>query len=275
MSFAAHGNWCGPGWSARQWKDAKDLTEEDKLVPAVDELDQACKEHDIGIAEGDPDAHNKFYEKATKAGYFGLTLAQFVKIGGPPLQNYLRGGEEINNKMKKRYGKRTDDNSRVSVKSRKEPSHKVEDSFLEHPMYKQQKTARTKERWDRREKLHDRNNDDEEETKENDEFPVVNPDDAIHATIDEELNQNLRGDYVTPQRPTPQMQPTLSREDRPLRGFRPQGSLTNLLNQENNETMEEPMEISMSRSGDSGATTTNNGNRETLVKYNARAEILI
>ena len=97
MSFAAHGNWCGPGWSARQWKDAKDLTEEDKQVEAVDALDQACKEHDIGIAEGDPLANKKFYEKAAAAGWYGLTLAQFVKIGGPSLQNYLRGGELVNN----------------------------------------------------------------------------------------------------------------------------------------------------------------------------------
>jgi hypothetical protein len=95
MSFAAHGNWCGPGWSARQWKDAKDLTEEDKQVEAIDELDQACKEHDIGIAEGDPLANQKFYRNAAEAGWYGLTLAQFVKIGGPSLQNYLRGGEAM------------------------------------------------------------------------------------------------------------------------------------------------------------------------------------
>jgi hypothetical protein len=101
MSFRAHGNWCGPGWSAGQWKDAKDLTEEDKQVEAIDALDQACKEHDIGIAEGDPLANQKFYTKAAQAGWYGLTMAQLVRIGGPSLQNYLRGSDMSDNKKKK------------------------------------------------------------------------------------------------------------------------------------------------------------------------------
>ena len=95
MSFAAHGNWCGPGWSARQWKDAKDLTEEDKLVPAVDEFDQACKDHDIMIAEGDPNANPLFYEQAAAAGWFGSAAAAAVAIAGPPSHSYLRGDDNM------------------------------------------------------------------------------------------------------------------------------------------------------------------------------------
>lgn len=49
MSFAYHGNYCGPGWSAGQYKDAKDLKEEDFQVPAVDKLDEVCKRHDYAI----------------------------------------------------------------------------------------------------------------------------------------------------------------------------------------------------------------------------------
>ena len=45
----AYGNWCGPGWTAGQYKDASELTDEDRLVPAIDALDQACKEHDIAL----------------------------------------------------------------------------------------------------------------------------------------------------------------------------------------------------------------------------------
>lgn len=49
MSFAYHGNWCGPGWTAGQYKDAKEATFEDFDVPAVDELDKICKTHDMSL----------------------------------------------------------------------------------------------------------------------------------------------------------------------------------------------------------------------------------
>lgn len=91
MSIAAHGNWCGPGWSARQWKDAKDLTEEDKKVPAIDALDQACKNHDIGIAEGDPNANANFYKEAFQADWFGIGMTAAVALLGPASHLYLRG----------------------------------------------------------------------------------------------------------------------------------------------------------------------------------------
>ena len=101
-----YGNWCGPGWSAGQWKDAKDLTEEDKRKPAVDALDQACKNHDIGIAEGDPNANKRFWYEATRTGATGVLFALAVSGAGPSLHNTLRGGEEITHTMETRAGKR-------------------------------------------------------------------------------------------------------------------------------------------------------------------------
>jgi len=93
MSFAYHGNWCGPGWTARQWKDAKDLTEEDYNVEAIDALDQACKNHDIAIARGDPDAHHTFYRETADLGV-SATFARWMIGGfGPPTEAYLRGNE--------------------------------------------------------------------------------------------------------------------------------------------------------------------------------------
>lgn len=284
MSFAAHGNWCGPGWSARQWKDAKDLTEEDKLVPAVDELDQACKEHDIGIAEGDPLANKKFYEKAAAASWYGYTLAQFVKIGGPPLQNYLRGGE-MPTKLLTREQKRQQIKQRAREKQKKQ--EQIWDAqSTEQARINVNKRKASQELKDKRDNPAQRIDlTEEEETKDGDEFPVVNPDDAIHATIDEEMNQNLnptpsvqeatidvQGNLVTPNRPPTQRDSGMTREDQPLRGYRPTGTLTNLLNQEEDETMEEPTEIQLARSSNDGGTTTR-GNRETLVRYNARAEM--
>ena len=246
MSFAAHGKWCGLGWSAGQWKDAKDLTEEDKLVPADDELDQACKEHDIGIAEGDPLANQKFYEKAAAASWYGLSLAQFVKIGGPPLQNYLRGGEDVNKKMKTRQNPKEEDYEAWKSKNSIRLKKKADDA---------RSTKRTFQR---------------------DENRVYNAEDeeVMEALVD------INGDFETPDRPTMRAAPTQTREDNPLRverNVRDQAgnidSLSNLLDRENNATMEDT-EMATLRSADSGNTTGGQrGKKETPVRYNARAEL--
>jgi len=39
-----HGNWCGPGWSSGRYTDNPE--EVDWSVPAIDSIDQCCKEHD-------------------------------------------------------------------------------------------------------------------------------------------------------------------------------------------------------------------------------------
>lgn len=88
MSFRYHGNWCGPGWTAGQWKDASELTENDLDVEAVDDLDQACKEHDISIAyaldEDDIEyANEKFMERAKELGIKGAFASWMVGTFGP------------------------------------------------------------------------------------------------------------------------------------------------------------------------------------------------
>ncbi len=62
MSFAFHGNWCGPGWTAGQYKSAADATNDDFQVEAVDELDAICKRHDHYIWY----AHNVLQNDAAK-----------------------------------------------------------------------------------------------------------------------------------------------------------------------------------------------------------------
>lgn len=49
MSFAFHGNYCGPGWTAGKYMNAADATEEDFKVPAVDAMDKICKYHDLQL----------------------------------------------------------------------------------------------------------------------------------------------------------------------------------------------------------------------------------
>jgi hypothetical protein len=88
VSGLHYGNWCGPGWSARQAKDSKDLTYADFDVPAIDALDQACKNHDIGLrlAETREDVervNGEFVREATRAGILGTAFAFLVKNLGP------------------------------------------------------------------------------------------------------------------------------------------------------------------------------------------------
>lgn len=101
-----YGNWCGPGWSAGQFKDAKDLTESDKNYPAKDEIDQCCKEHDIELSEAKTDedvkrANDKFIANANKLGNFGKLLAIGVAVGGPKnLQDVFGMDEDQETKRK-------------------------------------------------------------------------------------------------------------------------------------------------------------------------------
>lgn len=255
MSFATYGNWCGAGWSAGQYKNAADLTEEDKQVEAVDALDQACKEHDIGIAEGDPQANKKFYEKASAAGWYGLTFAQFVKIGGPPLQNYLRGGEDVNAMLRTRREKQRQIRERVKRKQEG-------DQRDEHP-----KRVLAENEDDDLEAglafvggLDDQEEEEEEKENEN----------VVEALLDMQDDP-----FITPQRSAPRVAPTLTREDRVIRGNE-ERSLTNLLDQVDNNMADQDIEMApqSSRSGESNQGSVNRtGNRETLVKYNSRTEM--
>lgn len=47
MAFKYHGNWCGPGWSAGKYQNSVDQD-----YPAVDPLDEACRDHDRDYARG-------------------------------------------------------------------------------------------------------------------------------------------------------------------------------------------------------------------------------
>ena len=81
-----HGNWCGPGWTAGQYKDAADLTDEDRAVPAIDKLDAACKAHDIGLHDHPEQADeiNKEFVSTVKGmGIKGALFALAVGLAGP------------------------------------------------------------------------------------------------------------------------------------------------------------------------------------------------
>lgn len=81
-----YGNWCGPNWTAGQYKPASEITLEDYNVPAIDELDQACKEHDINLFEHPENAtkaNAQFIQKVKGLGITGALFALAVSVGGP------------------------------------------------------------------------------------------------------------------------------------------------------------------------------------------------
>ena len=88
MSFAYHGNWCGPGWTAGKYKSASKMTKEEEEVPAKDALDLACKHHDIGLKYAKTRAQVKrvnklFYKEAATTGIKGKIAAALVAVAGP------------------------------------------------------------------------------------------------------------------------------------------------------------------------------------------------
>lgn len=81
-----YGNWCGPGWTAGQYKDASELTEDDRDVPAIDELDAHCKTHDILLhdyPEYADEINAEFIKHVQNLGITGALFALAVQVGGP------------------------------------------------------------------------------------------------------------------------------------------------------------------------------------------------
>lgn len=87
-----HGNWGGPNWTAGQAKPTSELTEADRAVPAIDDFDQTCKDHDIDLhdattAEEVQAANKRFIERAASQGFKGTAAAILVALGGPSQPN--------------------------------------------------------------------------------------------------------------------------------------------------------------------------------------------
>jgi len=83
-----HGNWCGAGWTAKQYKSSKDLTPADYNVPALGEFDESCKIHDIMLFEAKNDeevklANKLFHEANVGKSIFRTAAAVAVRQFGP------------------------------------------------------------------------------------------------------------------------------------------------------------------------------------------------
>jgi len=125
-----YGNWCGPGWTAGQKKPSKQLTDEDFKVPAINSLDQACKNHDIGLfyAKTKSDVkrvNQRFIKEARNEGITGKAMAWLVNVAGPkyPDRDTV---EEISKQFPKLEGpkqvKRTKNSDERNVKQKVTPT---------------------------------------------------------------------------------------------------------------------------------------------------------
>lgn len=104
-SYKYHGNWCGPGWTAGKRKDASDVTPKERSVPAISPLDQACKEHDIGLADAKTTedvqrVNEKFVSDASKTGLKGKVAAKAVEWFGPSQPSKRKGDVLMNDHVK-------------------------------------------------------------------------------------------------------------------------------------------------------------------------------
>lgn len=87
MSFAWHGNWCGPGYSGGQFTQNQDMSELDQT--AVDELDELCRSHDYAVnsattREQRKLAHDRFVSAVEKLpGYKPWITGKSIKYGAP------------------------------------------------------------------------------------------------------------------------------------------------------------------------------------------------
>lgn len=82
----AHGNWCGPNWTAGQYKPTTDLTDTDRKVPAIDALDRACKKHDIMLhdyPENADEINELFITEVNELGIKGKLFGLAVAMAGP------------------------------------------------------------------------------------------------------------------------------------------------------------------------------------------------
>ena len=77
MSFKLHGNYCGPGWSDGKYQPSV----RDGSSKPIDELDDACREHDSSYATPDSDLANADDRLASRAWHSGnLHVALPIKI---------------------------------------------------------------------------------------------------------------------------------------------------------------------------------------------------
>lgn len=255
MSFAYHGNYCGPGWTAGKYMNARDAHINDFNVPAVDELDQICKDHDMDLfystgPRDDKMADRRFVYKISKANIPGIkdNVAAFAvwALGEGPK---LRSDDDVTSQN-------TMPLTRLRVNKKQKTSEGEQPAAL----------ITDPER-------DGRNTDDNEEQWQAEERFAMSLEDRD--SIRREVADDARADFTTPARPqrtemeiSPDGEPRISERGRQIAG-----SLSNLLSDEQGTSMEPTVSTAMvSRASGAGTSNTGVGSHEPKVKYNVHAD---
>lgn len=96
MTYAYHGNWCGPGWS-----DGRRVSSTHGFAPAIDEFDETCRQHDFALSGGkrNPSADMTFIrQNLLKGPKRGLAA---VLVGGRLALDVLTAANKPNNSLRK------------------------------------------------------------------------------------------------------------------------------------------------------------------------------
>lgn len=90
LTFRYHGNYCGPNWSAGKYQGSV----AGSSVPAVDEFDQTCLEHDASYfyGKGLKEADYKFFKQN-----IGRGVKRSIAALAVGLQGYLRKEDDLKN----------------------------------------------------------------------------------------------------------------------------------------------------------------------------------
>lgn len=99
MSYAYHGNYCGPGWSAGKRQNSV----VDNSVSAIDEFDQTCLEHDASYAldEDLKEADEKFFSQNIGKGFKRSLAALLVGAQGMSRRRRNKKGAKVAQAVKK------------------------------------------------------------------------------------------------------------------------------------------------------------------------------
>lgn len=96
MTYAYHGNWCGPGWS-----DGRRVSSTHGFAPAIDEFDETCRQHDFALSGGkrNPTADMTFIRKnLLKGPKRGLAA---LLVGGRMAVDMLTAANKSSNSPRK------------------------------------------------------------------------------------------------------------------------------------------------------------------------------
>jgi hypothetical protein len=279
----SYGNWCGQGWTAGQSKPASEITPEDYNVPAVDALDSKCKTHDIGIFEAKTledlkRVDEKFVNDAWEHGVTGKVMSKLVEHFGPskslskmPKRDHIKKQNEDTNPLtilaRKIKAKRLADEEHSRNKARNMPMEETKDEFVTPQAVVPKESTISPQQ--------DPIPDWAKQTFGEFAHSIVDPRNAEGTIGPIQEEDNEEDDLETAVELSNAFNEDPQNDDEIANEFDWEGvtERASLINSRQTTNMETVTPLASKALASSGTNTKGNGNRETLVRYNSRAEM--